>query len=103
MESSELLGLLALTVDFAQMWTYMYFLIHIREIEDKTELNGVESYVHEKAIRNDVSFFPITRSMRVSAAGEGQIEKSHIAYACEAKCKLNLHGIHDASWTFWEA
>jgi len=29
-------------------WVYMYFLIHIREIEDKTELNGVESYVYEK-------------------------------------------------------
>jgi len=26
----------------------MYFLIHIREMEDKTELNGVESYVYEK-------------------------------------------------------
>ena len=78
-EATELIGLLALKIDFVQMWTYMYFLIHIREIEDKTELNGVESYVHEKAIRNDVSFFPIGRSMRVSAAGEVQSEKLYIA------------------------
>lgn len=30
------------------MWMYMYFLIHIREMEDKTELNGIESYVYGK-------------------------------------------------------
>jgi hypothetical protein len=30
------------------MWMYMYFLIHIREMQDKTELNGIESYVYAK-------------------------------------------------------
>jgi len=57
------------TDDDHNMWVYMYFLIHIREIEDKTELNGVESYVWELAKMNDVSFFPVGRSMRLDVMG----------------------------------
>jgi hypothetical protein len=57
------------TEDDHNMWIYMYFLIHIREIEDKTELNGVESYVWELSKANDVSFFPVGRSMRLDVTG----------------------------------
>lgn len=51
------------------MWMYMYFLIHIREMEDKTELNGIESYVYGKSIKNDTSFFPVGRAIRLEQGG----------------------------------
>ena len=42
---------------------------HTNMISLQTDLNGVESYVHEKAMMNDVSFFPISRSMRLDVMG----------------------------------
>ena len=57
------------TDDDHNMWMYMYYLIHIGEIEDKTELNGIESYVYEKSKISDVGFFPVGRSMRLDVLG----------------------------------
>lgn len=57
------------------MWIYMYYLIHIREIEDKSMLNGVESYVHTKCINRDVSFFPVGRAICLDRVGAGNAER----------------------------
>ena len=70
------------------MWVYMYYLIHIREIEDKSVLNGIESYVHAKSLNRDVSFFPVGRAICLDQVGAGSAERMIAAQTEEAVSRL---------------
>ena len=53
-------------------------------MEDKTTLNGVESYVWNKAVLSDVSFFPLGRAQCLeSLQATGGAARPHAGYSQE--------------------
>jgi len=46
------------------MWQYLYFMLHLRH-KPEDEFTGQESYVHEKILARDISFFPLNRSLEL--------------------------------------
>ena len=47
-----------------EVWNYVYFLIHL-QIKDKSDMNGVESYIKEKFEMQETSWFPLHRCLRI--------------------------------------
>ena len=47
-----------------EVWNYVYFLIHL-QIKDKSDMNGVESYIKEKFEMQETSWFPMHRCLRI--------------------------------------
>ena len=47
-----------------EVWNYVYFLIHL-QIKDKSDMNGVESYIREKFEMQETSWFPLHRCLRI--------------------------------------
>ena len=60
------------------MWEYLYFMHHLQR-KPKDEFTGQESYVWEKMMRRDVSFFPLNKSLAYEKAVRddkaGEMEK----------------------------
>jgi hypothetical protein len=50
------------------VWQYLYFMHHLRR-KEICEFTGQESYVYEKMLRMDLSFFPVGRSKSLIKAG----------------------------------
>ena len=46
------------------IWNYCFFIIHL-QIKDKTDFNGTESEIYSKLQREDVSWFPMHKSIRL--------------------------------------
>lgn len=44
------------------MWNYIYYITYLN-YKEKTEYNGNESYVWTTAEKNELSWFPINRSL----------------------------------------
>lgn len=44
------------------MWNYLYYIVYLREKEE-IDYNGTESYVAEKIKNDDISWFPIGKSL----------------------------------------
>jgi hypothetical protein len=43
------------------MWSYLYFLYGLQK-KQQTEYNGLESYVYDKLLAEDISWFPFEKS-----------------------------------------
>ena len=52
------------TMEDHEVWNYVYFLIHL-QIKDKSDMNGVESYIKEKFEMQETSWFPMHRCLRI--------------------------------------
>ena len=50
------------------VWQYLYFMHHLRR-KEMCEFTGQESYVYEKMLKIDLSFFPVNRSKSLIKAG----------------------------------
>ena len=44
------------------LWMYVFFIIHLKT-KDKTDYNGTESFIHEKLLEEDISWFPLHSSI----------------------------------------
>merc|ERR1712146_435796 len=60
-------GFRAHTKGSHNMWQYLYFMHHLRR-KEKSEFTGQESYVYAKLSKNDLSFFPVNRSLSLEHA-----------------------------------
>ena len=47
------------------IWNYLYYLVYM-ENKNKFEYNGTESYIEEKIIDEDISWFPIQKAICLS-------------------------------------
>ena len=47
-----------------EVWNYVYFLIHL-QIKDKSDMNGVETYIKDKFENQETSWFPLHRCLRI--------------------------------------
>ena len=56
------------------MWSYARFLMYLKQSKD-SELNGPESYVKDKVLRQDYSFFPINRALSLDSDDEDYSER----------------------------
>ena len=52
------------------MWMYLYFMHHLK-LKDGTEFNGQESYVYQKMVQKDMSFFPLHKSLDLVSCVRG--------------------------------
>ena len=55
------------TVHDHDVWQYVNFIIHLKAIP-RTALNGTESYILELFEKEDISWFPMQRSLRLARA-----------------------------------
>ena len=55
------------TVHDHDVWQYVNFIIHLKAIP-RTDLNGTESYILELFEKEDISWFPMQRSLRLARA-----------------------------------
>ena len=44
------------------LWMYVFFIIHLKT-KDKTDYNGTESFISDKLIEEDISWFPLHTSI----------------------------------------
>ena len=44
------------------MFAYLYFIVYLKE-KQKNACNGVEKYVKEQIEKDDISFFPLGKSI----------------------------------------
>ena len=47
------------------MWNYLFYISYLKD-KTKTEYTGFESYVADKLKNDDISWFPINRSLSLS-------------------------------------
>lgn len=40
------------------LWMYVFFIIHLKT-KDKTDYNGTESFINDKLLEEDISWFPL--------------------------------------------
>ncbi|EGR32545.1 hypothetical protein IMG5_078330 [Ichthyophthirius multifiliis] len=46
------------------VWNYLFYLIHLK-IKNQSDYDGTETYVYEKYIQQDISWFPINQSLKL--------------------------------------
>lgn len=46
------------------LWSYLHFIYHLN-MKPKTEYTGVEAYVDEMLMKEDISWLPINRSLAI--------------------------------------
>ena len=46
------------------MWNYLFYIYNL-ELIDITDYNGIESYIADKMAKDDISWFPIGKSISI--------------------------------------
>lgn len=48
------------------LWQYVFFIIYLNS-KDTTEYTGIESYVAEKLVQDDIAWFPFNKAICLEA------------------------------------
>lgn len=75
-----------------QCWNYVFYLYYL-EKKDPTEFNGIESYIQEKLDVEDISWFPIMKSISINM--EDEKDKDQIISKQLEKVKSGIQNIFE--------
>lgn len=56
------------------LWNYLFYILYLKE-KDDIDYNGTESYIAEKLINSDISWFPINQAMALESREEQSMEE----------------------------
>lgn len=56
------------------MWNYFFFIAYLLE-KDRNDHTGVESYIHDLYLDQDVQWFPFGRALELDETGEDEDEQ----------------------------
>lgn len=62
------------------MWNYVFFLVYLYR-KDSTEYTGIEQYIADLIERDDLSFFPVLRSLVLEEAEQRDREMQKLIAA----------------------
>ena len=73
------------------MWDYLYFLVYLRHKEE-TEYSGVESYVAECQIKENLEWLPTKMSMCLEHDAEAQTSVPQLIEHANEELRQDLSG-----------